>query len=244
MIKNVIFDCWSTLLQFKPADDKWYFKALSDHTINKDEIDTEKMNKFILSFSKNYYNTDNIYEIDNIQFFNLLKDTFSLKLDTSLQIISDETLNYLDNNKIAGVDIFLNNLKDDNMNLIVASNTIYSREETKKLINRFINVDFIDIITSNTYGVRKPSPIFFNAILNKLSLKKEETIYVGDSPIEDCYGPYLTGFKGAILILNSNQNPDILKDKISKDSPFKYLVYKDYGEVNKDYKNILAFFNN
>ena len=244
MIKNVIFDCWSTLLQFKPKDDKWYFKSLIDHTTNKDEIDIEKMNKFILSFSKGYYDTDNIYEIDNVQFFTLLKDTFNLKLDTSIESISDETLNYLDNNKIEGVDIFLNNLKADNMNLIVASNTIYSFKETKKLLDKFIAVDFIDIITSNTYGVRKPSPIFFNAILNKLSLKKEETIYVGDSPIEDCYGPYLAGFKGAILILNSNKSPDILKEKIPSDSPFKYLVYTDYIKVNNDYKNILPFFNN
>lgn len=242
MIKNVAFDCWSTLIRFKAKRDDWHYYPLIDHLINKDDVNKEEIDKFISSFFKSYYNTDYIFEIDNIALLNLIKDTFKLKLDEEINVLSDEVLNYLDNKEEENINEFLQQLNKKNINTAAISNTIYSNKKTREIINTFIKNDFKDIITSNEYGVRKPSPLFFNAALNKLNFKKEETIYIGDSPIEDVYGPYLSSMKGAILVLNSKKDPSVLKDKV-KGSNFKYLVFNNYKEVISKFNDILDYFS-
>lgn len=242
MIKNVAFDCWSTLIRFKAKREDWHYYPLIDHLINKDEVKKEEIDKFLSSFFKSYYNTDYIFEIDNVALLNLIKDTFKLKLDKEINIISDEVLNYLDNKEEDNVNNFLKLLNQKHIKTAVISNTIYSNKKTREIINTFIKNDFKDIITSNEYGVRKPSPLFFNAALNKLDFKKEETIYIGDSPIEDVYGPYLTCMKGAILVLNSKKDPSILKEKI-KGPDFKYLIFNNYQEVIAKFNEILDYFS-
>lgn len=242
MIKNVAFDCWSTLIRFKAKRDDWHYYPLFDHLLNKDEVNKEEIDKFLSSFFKQYYNTDYIFEIDNTSLLNLIKDTFNLKLDKDINSISDEVLNYLDNKEEENVNEFLNLLNKKNINTAVISNTIYSNKKTREIINAFIKNDFKDIITSNEYGVRKPSPLIFNAALNRLNFKKEDTIYIGDSPIEDIYGPYLASIKGAILVLNSKKDPAILKDKI-KGANFKYLVFNNYQEVISKFDEVLDYFS-
>lgn len=56
---------------------------------------------------------------------------------------------------------------------------------TYDILKRF-NIDkfFKEIITSNNNFKRKPDPEAINYIINKYNLKKEDTFYIGDRPID------------------------------------------------------------
>ena len=243
MIKNIIFDCWSTLVKFKPKIESWTYNPLIVHLLNKDEVDTTKLKDFISSFLDEYYKTDIKYEIDNKQFYQLLIDMFNLKEDASVDLLKEETLDNLEIECENHVNDFLNLLSKNKINMAVASNTMYSLEKTKEIIHSCINYNFDDVITSSMYGVRKPHQCFFDAVLNRLHYKKEETIYIGDSPIEDGYGPYNAGFKGSMLVLNSKKDINLIPDKkIFDDSNFIFKIYQNYDEVIADFNNIKEYF--
>jgi putative hydrolase of the HAD superfamily len=61
----------------------------------------------------------------------------------------------------------------------------------KLRINKFFNV----VLVSQDVGWRKPNPNIFNEALNRLGVKADETVYVGDSPLEDIGGAARTGMK-------------------------------------------------
>lgn len=243
MIKNILFDCWSTLIKFDPKTSNWPYVALLDNIENKDEIDVEEFKKFATSFLDEYYNPSIKYEIDNIQFYQLLVDTFNLKLNKPLEEIKEMTLDYLNIRSEDDVLPFLYKLKERKLNLAIASNTMYSKKKTQEIIKSTIDVEFDDIITSSMYGVRKPHKEFFIASLNRLGYKKDETIYIGDSPIEDGYGPYLAAFKGSILVLNTNKNPSLITDRrIYEDKNYLFRIYQNYKELLSDFDNLVKLF--
>jgi 2-haloalkanoic acid dehalogenase type II len=62
------------------------------------------------------------------------------------------------------------------------------------------------ILCSRDVGVRKPNPEVFSFILNKLGIKPEETVHVGDSVEADMYGARDSGITG-IWIKTRNQPP-------------------------------------
>jgi len=93
-------------------------------------------------------------------------------------------------------------------------------------INQFFNA----ILISDEVGWRKPHPKIFNEALKRLRVSAHETVYVGDSPLEDIKGAKATGMKTVFVpsqfysmkaLNESQQKPDmILKDlcELSKTS--------------------------
>ena len=90
---------------------------------------------------------------------------------------------------------------------------------TKKLsINQFFNT----ILVSEEVGWRKPSRKIFEEALKRLDATAEETVYVGDSPLEDIKGAKAVGMKTVFIpsqfyslenLHESQQKPDaIMKD--------------------------------
>jgi len=82
-------------------------------------------------------------------------------------------------------------------------------------INQFFNA----ILISDEVGWRKPHPKIFNEALKRLRVSAHETVYVGDSPLEDIKGAKATGMKTvfvpsqfySVKALNeSQQKPDII----------------------------------
>ena len=89
----------------------------------------------------------------------------------------------------------------------------------KKLgINQFFNA----ILVSEEVGWRKPSRKIFEETLKRLDATAEETVYVGDSPLEDIKGAKAVGMKTVFIpsqfyslenLHESQQKPDaIMKD--------------------------------
>jgi putative hydrolase of the HAD superfamily len=86
-------------------------------------------------------------------------------------------------------------------------------------INRFFNA----ILVSDEVGWRKPHPKIFNEALKRLRVSAHETVYVGDSPLEDIKGAKATGMKTIFVpsqfytlknLHESQQKPDIITEDI------------------------------
>jgi putative hydrolase of the HAD superfamily len=87
---------------------------------------------------------------------------------------------------------------------------------TRKLgINRFFNA----VLVSEEVGWRKPHTKIFEEALKRLEVTAEETVYVGDSPLEDIKGAKAAGMKTVFVpsqfysmkdLYESQQKPDII----------------------------------
>jgi putative hydrolase of the HAD superfamily len=82
-------------------------------------------------------------------------------------------------------------------------------------INHFFNA----ILVSHEVGWRKPHPKIFKEALKRLRVSAHETVYVGDSPLEDIKGAKATGMKTIFAssqfytlknLHESQQKPDII----------------------------------
>lgn len=86
-------------------------------------------------------------------------------------------------------------------------------------IGRFFNV----ILVSEAVGWRKPNPRIFEEALKRLGASAKDTVYVGDSPLEDIKGAKAIGMKSVFvpsqfysleLLNESQQKPDAIVSDI------------------------------
>jgi HAD superfamily hydrolase (TIGR01549 family) len=82
-------------------------------------------------------------------------------------------------------------------------------------INQFFNA----VLVSDEVGWRKPQPKIFNEALKRLKVSPHETVYVGDSPLEDIKGANATNMKTVFVpsqfyslenLHESRQEPDMI----------------------------------
>jgi FMN phosphatase YigB (HAD superfamily) len=83
-------------------------------------------------------------------------------------------------------------------------------------INRFFNA----IIVSEEIGWRKPSPVIFQDILQRLQVTADEAVFVGDSPFEDIKGALDMGIRTVFVPSQFNSLKDLVDSKLEPD----YLV--------------------
>ncbi|MEM3458677.1 MAG: HAD family hydrolase [Candidatus Bathyarchaeia archaeon] len=97
-------------------------------------------------------------------------------------------------------------------------------------INRFFNV----VLVSEAVGWRKPHAKIFEEAIRRLGVKAEETVYVGDSPLEDMKGAKTVGMRTVFVpsqfyslenLMESQQKPD--------------LIVKDICMLCKEIRNFL-----
>ncbi len=100
---------------------------------------------------------------------------------------------------VDGVKEVLEHFKRENLKIGLVSNSSFPTEfHVEELKNYEIFHLFEEILFSYDFGLRKPHPDLFKHVLNKLELKPQETIFIGDRLIEDVSGPQKVGMK-AIL---------------------------------------------
>ena len=164
MIKNFIFDVDRTLIDsYKP------------------ELETLKEALFIVT--KNTYSDEIMSDLTILttdEFFNNLgiekdSDTMSSINHQWGLLLQKKRLHLFD-----GVKQMLNEIKEKGFFLgIVTSRT---EEELNELDELLENIDLFDVvITSDMVKHPKPDPESINIIIDKFNLKREETIYIGDS---------------------------------------------------------------
>ncbi|HKZ22452.1 MAG TPA: HAD family hydrolase, partial [candidate division Zixibacteria bacterium] len=100
---------------------------------------------------------------------------------------------------IDGVKEILEHFKKQNLKIGLISNSSFPTEfHIEELKNYDIIHFFEETLFSYDFGLRKPHPDLFKHVLNKLELKPQETVFIGDRLIEDVSGPQKVGMK-AIL---------------------------------------------
>lgn len=92
--------------------------------------------------------------------------------------------NYLNKTKAYdGIVEVLEDLKSKNFKLAINTN---KRDDYSKVLAReiFKNIEFIEIIGQSDKWDIKPDPFAANKIIDKMNLRKEEVIYIGDSNVD------------------------------------------------------------
>lgn len=146
------------------------------------------------------------------------KDKYPILFEEAFSLFKNYYGNhYMDKTKpYDGVKEVLDKLKENHYVLAVVSNKYHER--TVPLVNHFFPNVFDMIQGQNDELRRKPFPDMVDNVINILNIKKEETIYVGDTEID-----YLTatnseitpllvsyGYRDKSELLKIKENPQIV----------------------------------
>lgn len=164
MIKNFIFDVDRTLIDsYKP------------------ELETLKEALFIVT--KNLYDDETMKKLTTLTTDEFFKNLGIEKNSNTMKKINHYWGSLLEKRKLHffdGIKNLLIDLKEEGFFLGIA--TSRTKEELNELEELLEYIDLFNVvITSDMVTLPKPSPESINIIINKFNLKREETIYIGDS---------------------------------------------------------------
>jgi HAD superfamily hydrolase (TIGR01549 family) len=123
-----------------------------------------------------------------------------------------------------------------NYKLGLVSNFTYAPVIYASLRKLGIDQFFNAVLVSDEIGWRKPHKKIFENALEKLQVRAEETLYVGDSPLEDIKGAKAAGMKTIFVpsqffsmkdLQDSKQKPDIIVKNICE-------LCRKFPEILKD----------
>jgi len=97
------------------------------------------------------------------------------------------------------------------------SNFTYSPVIYKSLRQQRLDKAFEAVVVSEEVGWRKPSSHIFQIGLNRLQIKADEAIFIGDSPIEDINGAKQAGLKTVFVPSQFNTLKDLANSKAEPD---------------------------
>ncbi len=227
----VFFDCWDTLISFECPEKKWNILSLYQHSINKDEIDWEKVYEFSEQFFDGYYRSRLNYEIDILAVLRLFVTYFGIVLDCPLEVCTHEILIHLSPKPIDGIDQFLTYLDENGIYYSVLSNTIYSSDDTMALIDKLVpNHHFGFFLGSKDIGVKKPNPIFFQTGVKKAKQEIGKSIYIGDTFYQDVIGSFVSGFKSSVWLNHKGKEPTFF-ERADLTDKIKYIEVDSYHSL-------------
>jgi HAD superfamily hydrolase (TIGR01549 family) len=111
----------------------------------------------------------------------------------------------------------------ENCKLGLVSNFTYAPVIYASLRKLGINEFFNAVVVSEDSGWRKPHKRIFQTALQRLQATAEETVYIGDSPIEDIEGAKTAGMKTVFVpsqfyslqdLRESHQQPDVTAENL------------------------------
>lgn len=237
MPKAVMFDCYNTLLRYKSEEDKkgmWkmLLTAIGYVTDQKLTVTPKKL-KLIYQKAcdreeeeciKNY---GKYAEVSLKRVWEMVLKELGLSPEMAEEKAEDVLLLhriYARKQKalFANVQSELLKLKSHGMKLLLLSNaqTCFIYNELPKEIREIFDVVFI----SEILGVKKPSQEVFQLAFEKLGLKPEDTVFVGDSAEDDMIP---SGKLGCHCIM--------IGEQIKKDDKLSHVIefnpYKESGYV-------------
>lgn len=142
------------------------------------------------------------------------------RIKTAVNVFFQDYLNSLELRR-CGKRILKNTAVDYELGLI--SNFTYAPVIYAALRRLDINEFFNAVLVSEEVGWRKPHAKIFEEALKKLGVTASETVYVGDSPLEDIKGASLIGIKTVFVpsqfyslekLRESQQKPDVIVNDI------------------------------
>lgn len=206
MIEAILFDVGGTLIKPEPSVGGVYSSVAARHKLRipADELDKR--------FRIAWKNRAAGFSIDEAWWKSIVTETFQpFQNPLSEKLFSDI---YQEFRKPEVWHVFsdvvpiFNTLKEMKIKIAVASNWDNRLPEllSNLKLNSYLDHQFI----SCEIGVGKPDPKFFQICLDRLSLRPDQVIHIGDDPINDVKGPSSVGIKGLLIDRKKDSLPDIL----------------------------------
>ena len=208
-IEHIFFDLDHTLWDFEKNSALTFRKILPEAGVNLE------FNKFIECYSPINARYWKLYREERVSKSDLrysrLKDTF----DALNYEVQDEVINFLSEEYINQLANF-NHLFDGTFEILEYLKEKYQLhiitngfEEVQSLKMRKSGIiDFFkEVITSESVGVKKPNPKFFNYAIEKANAKPEISMMIGDNLEADIIGALDVGMN--VIHYNSEELADI-----------------------------------
>lgn len=222
MYKNVLFDLYGTLVDIHTDEhSEEFWNSLIDTVREKTSLSAKELKgQFFLEIDiqekrrKEEHPNIEYAEIDILCVF---KKMFSGCTYSELLDISNEfrrlSRKYIQ--VYPGVFDLLEELKAKGRKIYLLSNA--QRVFTaKELIDCRLNDFFDGIVLSSDEGCKKPDKLFFNTLIERYELNKNETVMVGNDAYADIKGAYDAGIDS--VYLESNLSNEVSGKLLSKHS--------------------------
>lgn len=234
MYNNYIFDLYGTLVDINTNESKRYLweKIADFYGFYGAKYTPTELRKEYIELCKAEGEKLKDVEWAEIQLEYVFLDLFKKKgIDPSMdlaihvgqmfRIISTKYLKLYD-----GVIDLLENLKKKNKKIYLLSNAqeIFTIPEMKYL---GIYNYFDGIVISSSENCKKPDPKFYEIVINRYNLNKDESIMIGNDYITDIKGAHDSGLKS--LYIHSNLSPEIKGELLSNYS----IMDGDFNKVSK-----------
>jgi len=116
-----------------------------------------------------------------------------------------------------------------NYRLGLLSNFTYGPVIRKSLREIGIDRHFHAVIVSEEIGWRKPSPVIFQDMLQRLGVSASEAVFIGDSPLEDIKGALTMGIRSVFIPSQFNSVKDLKESKLTP-----HYIAKDLHLLSKE----------
>ena len=119
----------------------------------------------------------------------------------------------------------------------LVSNFTYAPVIYSSLRKLGIGPFFDAVVVSEENGWRKPSRCVFQDVLDKLQMKANEAVFIGDSPIEDIKGAKQAGLRTVFVPSQFNTLKDLVESKQEPD-----FIAKDLLSIIENLPEIINIF--
>lgn len=203
-IENIFFDLDHTLWDFEKNSSITFSKLLNKYSI---DVNFQEFLKIYKPINFKYWK---LYREEKIskEFlrFNRLKSAFDeLKIKVSADVIDEISADYIkflpENNFLINNSFYILNYLKKKYKLHIITNG-FTDVQNKKMKNSGLINYFVNIIDSESVGVKKPNPKIFKYALDLSKTTGTKSLMIGDSLEADILGSLNCGFNAIHLIQN------------------------------------------
>lgn len=207
-IDAVIFDCWGTLISYS-VQGKGFIGArlleLTDHPRGMTPLQAEKTwHDMMINYYADEKNVTFNHESTAASLLLAACIRSGLKPKIPLDELVERTIGaQYTQQAIPGINLMLDFLRKKGIPFAVASNTIYTGEQTRRYVAQCVDIrDSKFVIASSEIGVKKPNPYFFDIAAKLMGVSANQCCYIGDDLKKDIEGSHAAGY-GLSIWLNS-----------------------------------------
>ncbi|PLV56205.1 YjjG family noncanonical pyrimidine nucleotidase [Thermotoga sp. SG1] len=219
MRKAVLFDLDGTILDFEKSEEMALKETFLRHRIPL----TEEQVLLYKQINRKWWKMLAEKKVSKEEVVVARFEEFLGKIRSSLdpEIVAREYLEFLSEEAhfLPGAEDFLKELKRNGVRMAAVTNGVRSVQErrSKKLgLERF----FEFVLTSEEAGAEKPDPRIFWIALERMGLKREDVLYVGDDPASDLEGARNAGI-------------DFVLFSPSESVPTEFPIARNFKELKK-----------